>query len=110
MKRWNFRTIARFAAGNWVEGRGGDMLIIILLVIAWVGVACLGDVFFKNAKTFCDPNFLFGLFCYGITSSLAVLTFRRAEFASVAILWIAISLLLSLLVSEIGRASWRERV
>lgn len=75
------------------------MTATLALIVVWVAIACMGDVCFKAARSWTDPNFIWGLTLYICTGGIAVLTFRRADFGSVAIIWIATSLLLSLATS-----------
>ena len=75
------------------------MLLTISLTFAWVCIAGLADVLFKNASGFSDIKFVCGLILYATTAILAVLTFKRIEFGSLIILWITLSLLVGLMIS-----------
>ena len=76
-----------------------QMILTIFLVLAWVCIACVADVLFKNASGFGDVKFLYGLALYAATAFVAVIAFRRLEFGSMIILWLALSLLVGLLIS-----------
>ena len=75
------------------------MILTIFLIFLWVCIACLAGVFFKNASGLGDVKFLYGFLLYCVTAVLALFTFRRIEFGSMTILWVAMSLLLGLLIS-----------
>jgi multidrug transporter EmrE-like cation transporter len=76
------------------------------LILLWVLIATVADMHFKAARSWDDPSFWIGVVLYAFTGGLALLTFKRVDFGSVVVIWIATSLLLGILVSVLW---YRER-
>ena len=78
------------------------MIISLLIIISWVIFSIWGDYHLKlAAKDFTWYHYLLGLWTYATCSIFTVYSFRRMDFGTMAIIWSASSLAISVISSVI---------
>ena len=81
------------------------MFLSVCLLIGWVVFSIVGDFHLKKAANqhfwIISPSFIYGLIIYASCSILAVISFKRMEFGTLAIVWSALSLAISVLSSVV---------
>src|SRR5208337_3878295 len=73
-------------------------MFTIFLILLWVTIAVIGDMVFKGAALW-SGRFWLGMLLYASTAFLAIPVLNAKQFGWVVVMWVASSLVISILTS-----------